>query len=298
MNQNKLKAWKLALRVKTLPASVIPVLIGGSAAYAYGHFDWGIFLLIMLCALLIQTITNFLNEIYDFKRGADTEERLGPERGVAKGTIKLSTMYIVSAVLIIITFLTGLVIVAYSDLWILLVGILSLFFAYAYTGGPYPLAYNGIADIFVFIFFGLVAVCGTFYVFTGELNWMIVIAASVHGFLSTNILGVNNFRDIDTDPKAGKMTLQVRLGKKGSIALYDILNVLAFVVPPALVIMQTSFWHFLPYLALPLGIKVSRDIKRKTGRELNNVLADTGKLLMLHGSLTSVAFLLQGLING
>ncbi len=290
-------AWIEALRLKTLPAGAVPVLIGGALAYVYGIFHWGYFLLILICALLIQTITNFLNEIYDFKKGADTDERLGPDRNVAKGVIPLKTMYIVSVFLIVITFLLGLVLVAYSDYWILLIGLLSLVFAYAYTGGPYPLAYNGLADIFVFIFFGLVAVAGTFYIFHGYINHLVLLAGAVPGFLSANILAVNNIRDIEQDPKAGKNTLQVRIGKRNSQFLYSSLIVISYLIMAVIAFMKSNLYILLPFITIPVAIKLIKDIYIKTGKELNKTLALTGKFMLLFGVLFSLGIILKGVLQ-
>jgi 1,4-dihydroxy-2-naphthoate octaprenyltransferase len=288
------KAWVEALRLKTLPAGTVPVLIGGALAYEYGKFHWGYFLIILLCALLIQTITNFLNEIYDFKKGADTVERLGPDRNVAKGIISLRTMYVVSVTLIVITFLLGLILVAASDIWILIIGILSLIFAYAYTGGPYPLAYNGLADVFVFIFFGLVAVGGTFYIFHGFVDCVVIMSGAVPGFLSANILAVNNIRDIEQDPKAHKMTLQVRLGKNNSQNLYAALIVLSYFIVFWISLLLHNYFILLPIITVPIAMGLIRDIKIKTGRELNKTLALSGKFMLMFGVLFSLGLLLEG----
>lgn len=292
----KSQAWIEALRIKTLPAGAVPVIIGGALAENYGNFSWSIFLLILLCALLIQTITNFLNEIYDFKRGADTEERLGPDRNVAKGIIPLKTMYIVSVLLIVITFLLGLLLVAESDYYILLVGVLSLFFAYAYTGGPYPLAYNGLGDIFVFIFFGLVAVGGTFYIFHGSVTFDVLIAGAVPGFLSANILAVNNIRDIEQDPKVNKITLQVKMGLRNSQFLYSILIVLSYLSVLALSLIYRNYFLLIPILTVPLAKNLIKDIYYKTGRDLNRTLANTGKFMMLFGILMSLGLIFDGVL--
>ena len=289
---NKIKYFLKATRPKTLPASIIPVLIGSSIAYKEHFFNLLLFILTAICSILIQIITNYINEIYDFKRGADTKERLGPQRVVAAGLVSVKEMRNVSAILILITLILGLIIVNQAGLLILLVGILCLFFAYAYTGGPYPLAYNGLGDIFVFMFFGIVATCGAYFAQTGKFSLICLISSLPPGFLSMNILGVNNFRDIDTDKKAGKITMAVRIGKKKAQNLYVVLNMLSMLIPFALYLLIKSEWIFLPLLSLPLAVKLSLDIFGKKGKELNNVLAGTGVLLLLNGILTSVGFLI------
>jgi 1,4-dihydroxy-2-naphthoate polyprenyltransferase len=279
-------------RPKTLPASIIPVLIASSLAYSEGYFKTELFIIILICALLIQITTNFINEIYDFKRGADTKERLGPERAVASG--KISSIYMRNAALtiIFITFCLGLILVYHAGYLILLIGVVSLFFAYAYTGGPFPLAYKGLGDIFVFIFFGLVAVSGTYYIYTKAFSTLVLILSMPPGFLASNILAVNNIRDIETDKKAGKFTLAVRIGKSKSQIIYVLLNILTFLNPVLVFIFTGSCWNLLPLTLVPLSVKICIDIYHKNGRELNSVLAGAGLLLFLYGILNSVGLLL------
>ena len=171
--------WYLASRPKTLPASLIPVLIGASIAYYDNSIEVGYLIITFVCALLIQIITNFINEIYDYKKGADNEERLGPKRFVASGEISVKTMKYVSTILIIITFLLGLILVYGAGLLILAIGIFSLLFAYLYTAGPFPLAYKGFGDLFVLIFFGVVAVSGTYYIQTHSINIIVIIQSLI-----------------------------------------------------------------------------------------------------------------------
>lgn len=282
--------WYLATRPKTLPASVIPVLIGASIAYYDSNIKIGYLIITFVCALLIQIITNFVNEIYDFKKGADTDERLGPKRMVAAGEIPLNKMKLVSTLLIIITFLLGLILV-YEAGWIILsIGIFSLLFAYLYTAGPFPLAYKGFGDLFVFIFFGLAAVCGTYYIQAHTINLLVVISSFGPGFLSMNILGINNLRDIETDKKVGKMTLQVRLEKKKSQLIIVILTVLTMLLPFAIGHLTQSLYNLLPFISVIIAIPITKQIYTRTGKELNQVLANAGKLLVVYGMLTSIGF--------
>ncbi len=293
MNTKTFKYWLEATRPKTLPASIVPVAVGSAAAYYYGHFEWYLSIIAIVCAVLIQIITNFLNEVYDFHRGADTEKRTGPLRIVAAGIVSPRRMLIVSLVLIVITFLLGLILVQRAGLPILIVGLLSLLFAYAYTGGPYPLAYNGLGDIFVLIFFGIIAVCGTFYVQTLHLPYFVFMVSLPPGFLSMNILGVNNIRDILTDKPVGKITLAVKLGRKGSSILYLIINILAFFIPLILFFLLNSYWMMLPLLVFPYSLIISKQVFILQGKELNKLLAATSKILFLHGTLTIVGFILS-----
>jgi 1,4-dihydroxy-2-naphthoate octaprenyltransferase len=285
------KDWIVALRLKTLPASVSPVLIASAYAYSLGKFNGLAFVVILFCASSIQIITNFINEIYDFKSGADGENRLGSVRGVAAGKISVRTMWAVSISLIVITFLAGLYLVSISDYYILLVGVASLFFSWAYTGGPYPLAYKGLGDIFVLVFFGIVAVCGTFYIYTGYVSAFMFIASFVPGILSSNILAANNIRDIATDKVANKITLAVRLGEKNSIALYTILMFLVYVIQFYLYLMSGNGLILITFLTLPLALVLSKKIIKAKGREYNAVLALSGLLMMLDSILLSISLL-------
>ena len=287
------KHWLLATRPKTLPAGIVPVLLGSSIAYSEGKLNWLVAVLALICSLLIQIITNFINEIYDFKKGADTAERKGPQRMVASGIISPKQMAFASALLGLITFGLGLIIVANSDYYILAVGLISLFFAWLYTGGPYPLAYNGLGDVFVFVFFGLVAVCGSYYAQTLSWNWLTFIAAIAPGLLSMNILGVNNYRDIDTDKVAGKRTLSVKIGKANAILMYQLSLAMAFIVPIAIFAINLNLLSLLPLILIPIGLKLIKSLKTKVGIELNEVLAGSGKLVFLHGILTSIGFLIR-----
>ncbi|MGB9702260.1 MAG: 1,4-dihydroxy-2-naphthoate polyprenyltransferase [Candidatus Kapaibacteriota bacterium] len=293
MNSNKIKAILHSTRPKTLSASLAPVIIGSSIAAKFQKFDFSIFLVIAICAIFIQIITNFINEIYDFKKGADNPLRLGPTRSVSSGLISVKTMSIISIILIILTFLLGLILVNYSNYYILIVGILSLLFAWAYTGGPYPLAYNGLAEPMVFIFFGIIAVNGTIYVFTKEITEIGLITSCMPGFLSTTLLMVNNIRDIPTDELVGKNTLAVKLGKEQSRHLYFLLHFIVMFIPVFLAINQQSYIYLLPLLSLPLNIRAAITIYYKEGSELNKILALNGLLIIINGILTSISFLLD-----
>ena len=288
-----LQAWMLAIRPKTLPAGAVPVVLASALAAVDGHFHLLKALVALVCVLGIQVATNFINEIYDFRKGADTAERLGPTRTVAAGLISEKTMINVSASLVGAVFLLGLYLVSTSGWPIFLLGLLSLIFAWAYTGGPYPIAYSGFGDLFVFIFFGLVAVGGTYYVQAHTLLPPVLLAAVAPGLFSVNILLVNNIRDIATDRTVGKMTLPARIGASWARRVYVILTVIAFFVPVLLSMSGYSPWGMLSFFSLPLAVSMIRQLYASEGRELNNVLAGTGKLLTLHGLLFSAGLLIQ-----
>ncbi|MBI5402673.1 MAG: 1,4-dihydroxy-2-naphthoate polyprenyltransferase [Ignavibacteriae bacterium] len=288
------KIWIGALRLKTLPASVIPVLIGTAMAYYDGYFNLLTLLLTFICALLIQVITNFLNEVYDSRRGADTPERLGPRRAVALGLIKPALMIKVVTVLVLVTLILGNYLVLNGGgVFIFIIGLISLFFAWAYTGGPYPIAYKGLSDIFVLIFFGIVAVTGTYYLQAHRLIPEVLIASLAPGFLSMNILGVNNIRDIETDRKAGKMTLAVRIGERASKILYVVINLSAFIVPVILYYTLDNAYFLLPLLVFPISILICLNLFRSSGARLNRILAQTGMLLVLYGIASSILFFIK-----
>lgn len=285
---SRFQAWMMAIRPKTLPAGAVPVVVGTALAAADGKLLPVAAVIALLCALGIQVATNFINEIYDFRKGADTVERLGPTRTVAAGYISEKTMIIVSAALLLMVFLLGLYLVYLSGWPILLIGLLSMFFAWAYTGGPYPIAYSGLGDLFVFIFFGLVAVSGTYYVQAGSLTLPVLTAAVAPGIFSVNILLVNNIRDIDTDRKVGKMTLPARTGGGNARWLYLGLTVVAYFVPVWMWMTGYSFWVMLSWFSIPLAVGQIRTLFRSEGRVLNEVLAGTGRVMVLHGTLFSL----------
>lgn len=287
----KLKYWIQATRPKTLAAGLSPVLIGGAIAWADDCFQWYLVGMALLCALLIQIIANYVNELYDFRKGADTAERLGPLRMVAAGLIAPQQMRNAAILLALITFALGMLLVTVGGWPILIAGLLSLLFAWAYTGGPYPLAYLGIADIFVLIFFGIVAVSGTYYVQAGKLTLEVFVAGWAPGLFSMNILGVANIRDIPTDRKANKITLAVRLGPKLSRYLYSTLTLSAFSVNLLLYSINGRLLMLLPMVAILYAWTINNNLYRAEGRELNSVLASTGKLLLLHSLLVAGGFI-------
>ncbi len=291
-----IEAWLLAVRPKTLPAGAVPIVLASALAAADGAFSLVPALVALICALGIQIATNFINEIYDFRKGADTKERLGPTRTVASGIISEGTMIRVSAGLMISVFILGLYLVAIGGWPVLLIGVLSLLFAWAYTGGPFPIAYSGLGDVFVFIFFGLVAVGGAYFVQTRSISLPVLVAAAAPGAFSVNILLVNNIRDIDTDRKVGKMTLPARIGASGARMLYVLLTVLAYAVPLLMVFYGYSPWCLLSLLSLPLAIGMIRKLYHSEGRDLNMVLAGTGKVLTVHGLLFSVGLIVKTII--
>ncbi|MDE3084339.1 MAG: 1,4-dihydroxy-2-naphthoate polyprenyltransferase [Verrucomicrobiota bacterium] len=210
---SQLKIWIAAARPRTLPAAIAPVFVGSALAWREGEFKAPAAAACLGFALLVQIGTNFANDYFDFIKGADTTERVGPRRAVASGLISPETMRMAMRLVFAAAFFVGLTLLRYGGWPLLVVGVLSIACGLAYTGGPWPLAYRGLGDVFVFIFFGLVAVGATFFVQAGYVSTDAIIAGAAIGALATNILLVNNYRDAETDAKAGKRTLVVRFGK-------------------------------------------------------------------------------------
>lgn len=290
---SKIDTWILASRPKTLLAAVVPVLIGTSIVSFETKVNFLAGLIALICAILIQVGTNFVNDLYDFLSGADTETRKGPTRALASGMISVTEMKIAVFIVFLVTFLLGLYLV-YISTWItLLIGILSIFAGIAYTAGPYPLAYNGLGDVFVFLFFGIVGTVGTYYVQVVDISTLVFWASIPVGALITNILVVNNYRDIDEDRVVGKNTLAVKMGRKFTRYQYLIFMILSYLI--LFVVYFTynqSLFVFLPFLTLPIAIRLIRMIFKYRGEELNSTLELTAKLSAFYGFLFAVGILL------
>ncbi|HEU4581644.1 MAG TPA: 1,4-dihydroxy-2-naphthoate polyprenyltransferase [Polyangiaceae bacterium] len=285
--------WWLASRPKTLPAAATPVLVGCACAHAAGGFALGPAAAALAGALLLQIAANFANDVFDFEKGADTAERLGPVRAVQAGWISARSMRRALWLVLALALVVGLYLVSVAGPLLIAIGIASIAGAVAYTAGPYPLGYHGLGDVAVFLFFGVVAVAGTAFVQLGyvtELAW----ASSVPvGCLTTAILVVNNVRDAATDVLANKRTLPVRFGIGFGIAEYHVLLGLAYALPLWLLWRgQLTLWALLPWLSLPLAVDLSRRIRREAGPALNGVLAHTARLLLCFGVLLSASLLL------
>ncbi len=290
LSMSRSRAWVLASRPKTLPAAVAPVLVGAAVAYSGGAFAILPFGITMICALLIQIATNLANDYFDFIKGADTEHRIGPVRVVQSGLIPPTTVRNVMFAVLGVTFLLGLYLVWIAGWQILLIGLASLLCAVLYTAGPWPLAYVGLGDVFVFLFFGIVAVTGTHFVQAQHWSFEALLASIPIGALSTAILVVNNYRDIDTDTMTGKRTLAVRIGKKATRIEYTALLALAFALPVSQVITGSSPLYLLPLLTAPLAVMSTRTVFTKSdGESLNSALAGTGRLLALFALLYATA---------
>jgi len=287
----KLKSWILAARCKTLSASIAPVVMGGAIALGDDLFHFWSFFAALICALLIQIGTNFANDYHDFIKGADNN-RVGPMRATASGLIKAEQMKIAYLIVFSCAALLGTYLVYRGGLIILAVGIISIICGILYTAGPFPLAYLGLGDVFVLLFFGPVAVLGTYYVQTLSFSSTALIAGFAPGLLSTGMLCINNLRDLQEDQRVGKKTLAVRWGSRFAKAQYVSAIVLAAAIP-ALVYQLTHSHGLIMWssgiliFALPSFHVVccSQDPRR-----LNKALANTGKLLILFGTTFSLGF--------
>lgn len=282
--------WLGAARPRTLPAAVAPVLVGTALAWHDGRLVGGAAVLCLVFALLVQIGTNFANDYFDFVKGADTAARVGPRRAVAAGLVSPATMKRAMILTFIAAFAAGLGLLLWGGPWLLLIGVTSILCGIAYTGGPYPLAYHGLGDVFVFIFFGLVAVGGTYFVQAGAVTLDTLLAGTAIGALSANILVVNNYRDADTDAAAGKRTLVVRLGRRAARVQFGGSLLMAAVVPVALVAGRGfTLWCLLPLTLAPLAWSHVRRLREsKAPLELIKLLGDTGKLLALYALLLAV----------
>ncbi len=288
------RAWVMATRPKTLAAAAVPVAVGTGVAIAHDQFQWLPALVALLGAFLIQIGTNLANDYFDHQKGADNEDRLGPTRVVSSGLISPKAVRNAMLLAFGLAAAVGSYLIWLGGWPILVIGVLSIMSGIAYTGGPFPLGYNGLGDLFVFIFFGVVAVMGTYYVQALEWSLESFVASIPVGLLSVAILIVNNYRDIDTDRAAGKMTLAVRLGRKLTRVQYQACLAIAYAVPVGqwLVGGQT-FWVLAPLASMPLAIWLrGRFVSTTDGSELNSVLEDTAKLLAVYGLLYAVGLAL------
>lgn len=293
-----LGAWLLASRPKTLSAAAVPVLVGTACASARGQVKWGPALAALLGALLLQIGANFANDVFDFEKGADTAERLGPTRAVQAGLLSARSMRRGMLLVFGLALLIGLYLTRVSGPVILLIGCASIASAIAYTGGPYPLGYHGLGDVFVFIFFGLVAVCGTALVEIGRVPLLALACAIPVGALATAILVVNNLRDRVTDLGAGKRTLAVRYGRGFALGQYRSLIAVSYLTPVGLALSGSTGPEVLvTLLSLPLALKTERAVTATEGRALNPLLAATAKLLAVFGLLFALGLSLRGLLS-
>jgi 1,4-dihydroxy-2-naphthoate octaprenyltransferase len=283
----------MAARVRTLPAAVAPVLVGTSLAIRNGEFDGIAFACALLGALFIQVGTNLSNDYSDARRGADTEDRLGPVRVTAGGLVPPQQVLVATYVSFGLAVLCGIYLIAVAGPVLLLIGAASILAGVLYTGGPRPYGYEGLGELFVFLFFGIVAVTGSYYVQVQELPWQAFSLAVPVGLIASAILVVNNVRDLETDRRAGKRTLAVRLGRARTRDLYAGMVAAAY-LSLVVVALGLSAWVFLPLLTIPLAVRLVRVVRTRTdGPSLNGALAGTGALQLAFCVLLSAGVLLS-----
>jgi 1,4-dihydroxy-2-naphthoate polyprenyltransferase len=276
-----LSAWLLATRPKTLPAAISPVIVGCAVAWAEEQFDLVAALAAFAVALLLQVGANLANDVADFRRGADTDDRLGPMRVTQRGLISPRQVVVATVLVLLAAAAPGLYLVWRGGPVLAMLGLLAIAAAVTYTAGPKPFGYLGLGEFFVFIFFGPVAVVGTTFVMTHDVTGLALLSSVAMGCLVTAILVVNNLRDIDTDRAAGKRTLAVRIGRGATRWEYTALIAVAYAIP--LIMWWSGLsepWPLLAWTTAPLAVHVVRQIWEVAGRGLNPVLGGTARLCL------------------
>ena len=290
-----LRLWLVAARPRTLPAAVAPVLVGTALAGAEDVFKPLRFAAALVGSIFIQIGTNLANDYSDARRGADTEDRLGPVRVTAGGLMPPRRVLVGTWVAFAIAVGAGSYLAAVAGWELLVVGVVSIAAGVLYTGGPRPYGYEGLGELFVFVFFGLVAVGGSYFVQTEDLRWEAVALGVPVGMLAAAILVVNNVRDIETDRRAGKRTLAVRLGRERAVGVFAAMLMLAFATLPVLAALgDVEAWILLALVCIPLAVPLARTLAtRRDGPALNKLLADAGRLLAVFSFLLAAGLLLS-----
>jgi 1,4-dihydroxy-2-naphthoate polyprenyltransferase len=285
----------MAARVRTLPASIAPVLVGTALAGYAGTFHPLRFIAALIGAIFIQVGTNLSNDYSDARRGADSEDRLGPVRVTAGGLVPPRRVLVATYASFGVAVLAGAYLIVVAGWQLLLVGAASILAGVLYTGGPRPYGYEGLGEAFVFLFFGVVAVAGSFFVQVRHLSWEAFALAVPVGLIAAAILVVNNIRDIDTDRRAGKRTLAVRLGRERTRTMYAVIVYLAFLLTPVTwVFGPLRAWVMLPWLTVPLATALVRTVRNRTdGTSLNEALSRNGLLQLSFCVLLSAGLLLS-----
>jgi len=289
----KTQIWILAARPKTLPAAAASVILGSALALKDNNFSLLPALAALGISILLQIGANFANDLFDYQRGADTSQRLGPTRVVQAGLLTPGQIKIGMLVVFAISIALGAYLAWVAGWVVIIIGLSAIFAALAYTGGPFPFGYHSLGDLFVLIFFGIVAVCGSYYVQTHTIGIPVFWAGFAMGLLITNILIVNNLRDIETDRSAGKVTLAVRLGVRGTRLEYLLCLLIAYAIPIILFFINSSYsGSFFSWLSIPLAIRAIRELFKFSGRDLNQTLAGTARLALVYALLFSIGIFL------
>lgn len=280
---SKMKCWVEAMRLRTLPVSLAGVLFGVAMAVADGGFKAVPATLCFLFALLAQIASNFANEYYDFKAGLDRAGREGPRRGVTEGDITPGAMKAATFATLGAACVSGCVLVAlYGQWWMYVVGLLTALAVIAYSTGPYPLSRNGLGEVAVIFFFGIIPVTLTFYLETGTMSAAVVAASTGIGLMIANVLIVNNYRDADDDAAVGKRTLAVKLGRKTVAVIYLVNGILALVLTwPEWILLPPQAW-IVPLMYLLAHVFLYSRLRSLTGKALNPLLGATAMLVLLY----------------
>lgn len=289
-----MKSWWLAARPKTLTAGVVPIVAATALVHAQDFkIHWWLVGLCLFSTLCIQIATNFINDAIDFAKGADGAERIGPVRATQSGLISGKNLMQVSWVLLLLAFLSGAPLVYFGGWPIVIVGLVSLFMAYSYTGGPLPLAYLGLGDLFVILFFGLIAIGGVYYLQTGEYTTAACILGLQIGLLATVLIAINNFRDIEQDIKANKRTLAVRFGARFARFEIAMLILVSYALQTYWFYQGKIFAALLPLLFLPLGLKIIYQVAKNAPSPIfNKYLGQSALLHVGFGVILSVGLYL------
>ncbi len=290
---SSLRIWLMAARIRTLPAAVAPVLVGTSLAGAAGIFRVGPFIAALLGSILIQIGTNLANDYSDARRGADTDDRLGPVRVTAGGLVPPRQVLIATYVTFGLAVVCGVYLVFAAGIELLFVGVASIAAGVLYTGGPKPYGYEGLGEVFVFLFFGIAAVSGSAFAQLKAWPTEAFVLAVPVGLLAAAILVVNNVRDMDTDKRAGKRTSAVRLGRERARTLFGLMLYVPYLVAPLPWLLgDLSPWLLASWLTLPLAVRLTRTVRTHAdGPTLNEALAQTGMLQLAFCVLLSAGVL-------
>lgn len=293
---SKARIWYIAIRPKTLPASLAPILIGLAFAYSDNVFKIGMAILAFVFVLLLQIFSNLANDYYDFINGIDTPERIGPLRVTANGLLPLKELRIGLLINLLFICIIWLYLIWVTGWLLLIIGLFAIITAYAYSGGPYPLASIGLGDLFVFIAFGPVAVIGTYYIQNPVINFPLLLGSVPIGFLITAILVVNNYRDIENDKKSGKFTFETILGKKLTQYYFISLIILSYILSIYLIIFQMNKIWFLTIIfiiTIPFAFQLIKFIyKTAQGPELNKLLGLTSQFSLIFSIFFSIIIIL------
>lgn len=289
-----LRIWYLAARPKTLPAAVAPIVVGTAVAVRESSFVWWVALLALVTALLLQIAANFANDAIDAKKGSDTADRTGPTRITAAGYVSYQQVMNATWITLALAMCSGIPLLFRGGWPFVALGIASLVCAVAYTGGPFPISYLGLGEIFVFLFFGLIAVTGTAYLQTGELTALSLLASIPPGAMIVGILIINNYRDREQDARVNKRTVAVRIGPKNTRIEYYLMLGLTLISPFVFwALGWLNAWALLTLLSLPMFRQLVHQVQTLQGPPLNQTLGLTGKTALVHSLLLGAALILS-----